>query len=147
MSQESAQESAKDSAAKAPARTGLAIATAIVAAIILNFAYAVLFGFVASLFASTSEDSAMSVGIAALVAFGTNFFSCLSAAAVAKRLFPGANFARVFYAFVALLILGGVAIALRESVDPAGSAVVIAIYILIIAVTISGLWVYLRPGR
>ena len=65
---------------------------------------------------------------------------------MAKRLFPRANFARVFYAFVTLLVLGGVAIALRESVDAAGSAVVVGIYIVTIAITIFGLWIYLRPG-
>ncbi len=142
------QESAQDSAAKAPERTGLAIATAFVAAIALNFAYSLLFGFLASLLAGNAgDDSLWGVGLSALVALATNFLSCLSAAAVAKRLFPRANFTQVFYAFVALLLLGGVAIALRESMDPTGSAVVVVIYIFIIAVTIPGLWVYLRPRR
>jgi hypothetical protein len=138
----------EESAAKASTRTGLAIATALIAAIIFNFAYSILFGSVAALFASgASDDSLLNVGIAALVAFASNFLSCLSGAVVAKRLFPGASFTHVFYAFVTLLVLGGVAIALRESVDPAGSVVVVGVYILTIAITIFGLWVYLRPGR
>jgi hypothetical protein len=138
----------EEGATKAPARTGFAIATALVAAVIFNFAYSILFGSVAVLFANNaSDDSLWNVGIAALVAFGSNFLCCLSGAAVAKRLFPRANFARVFYAFVTLLVLGGVAIALRESVDAAGSAVVVGVYILTIAITIFGLWIYLRPDR
>src|SRR4029077_8406249 len=101
-----------------------------------------------SLFPSAADDSLLSVGVSALVAFATNFLSCLSGAAVARRLFPRANFTRVFYAFVTLLILGGVAIALRESVDPTGSIlVVVGIYVVIIAITISGLWMYLRPRQ
>jgi hypothetical protein len=137
-----------EGATKAPARTGLAIVTALVAAVIFNFAYSILFGFVASQFVGNAgDDSLLYVGLAALVAFGSNFLSCLSGAAVARRLFPGANFTRVFYAFVTLLVLGGVAIALRESVDAAGSAVVVGIYILTIAITIFGLWIYLRPSR
>jgi ABC-type transport system involved in cytochrome c biogenesis permease subunit len=143
------QNGAEDSAAKAPERTGLAIATALIAAIAFNFAYSMLFGSLASLLAGNAgDDSLWGAGISALVAFATNFLSCLSAAAVAKRLFPRANFMQMFYAFVALLLFGGVAIALRESMDPAGSIlVVVGIYAVIIAVTISGLWVYLRPRR
>jgi hypothetical protein len=141
----------EEGATKAPTRTGFAIVTALVAAVIFNFAYSILFGSMASHFAnsagSASDDSLLNVGIAALVAFGSNFLSCLSGAGLAKRLFPRANFARVFYAFVTLLVLGGVAIALRESVDQAGSAVVVGVYILTIAITIFGLWIYLRPGR
>src|ERR1700730_7426419 len=138
----------QEGATKAPARTGFAIVTALVAAVIFNFAYSMLFGFVASQFLDNAgDDSLLYVGMSALVAFGSNFLSCLSGAAVAKRLFLRANFTRVFYAFVTLLVLGGVAIALRESVDAAGSAVVLGIYVLTIAITIFGLWIYLRPGR
>jgi hypothetical protein len=138
----------EEGATKAPARTGFAIVTALVAAVVFNFAFSLLFGFVASYFVGNAgDDSWLYVGIAALVAFGSNFLSCLSGAGVAKRLFPRANFTRVFYAFVTLLVLGGVAIALRESVDAVGSAIVVGIYILTIAITIFGLWIYLRPGR
>lgn len=138
----------EESTAKAPVRTGFAIVTALVAAVIFNFAYSVLFGFLASLLGGNAgDDSLWGVGLSALVALATNFLSCLLAAALTKRLFPRANFTQMFYAFVALLLLGGVAIALRESVDPAGSAVVVVIYIFIIAATIPGLWVYLRPRR
>ena len=137
----------QESATSARTRTGFAIVTALVAAVIFNFAYSILFGFVASQFLNNAgDDSLLYVGMSALVAFGSNFLSCLSGAAVAKRLFPRANFTRVFYAFVTLLVLGGVAIALRESVDTAGSAIVVWIYILTIAITIFGLWKYLRPG-
>lgn len=137
-----------EGATKGPARTAFAIVTALVAAVVFNFAYSIVFGSVASQFVSNAgDDSLLYVGIAALVAFGSNFLSCFSGAALAKRLFPRASFARVFYAFVTLLVLGGVAIALRESVDPTGSAIVVGIYILTIVITIFGLWIYLRPGR
>jgi hypothetical protein len=140
------QESAQDNAAKPPARTGLAMVTAIVVFFILSFVLYVLFGFIVSRFAIVNDNLALELGISALNAVAMNVFSCIPAAALAKRLFPRANFTRVFSAFVALYIVSGVALALHESVERSGSVIVVMVYIFAAAVTIFGLWVYLRPG-
>jgi hypothetical protein len=133
----------EENAASRSTRTGLAIVTAIAAAVLFYFLYSILLCSAASLFAG--DDTPFDEIVGALLVFGSNFLACMSGAAVTKRLFPRANLKRVFYAFATILLIGGVAIALDESADPNGSAIAVGIDILTVAVTIFGLWIYLRP--
>lgn len=115
--------------------TGLAIAVAVAAAVFFYIVYQSLFTFIIKVYAS--YDASFGTGFGTLLfVLGSNVLAFLSGTVVARRAFPKANAAGLFYGIATLLVVLGAVSVLGELARPDGTWVVALINAAIIAITI-----------
>jgi hypothetical protein len=118
-----------------PKHTGLAIGVAVTAAVFFYVAYQFLFTFIIKVYASYDASFATGFG-ALLLVLGSNVLAFLSGAVVARRAFPKANAAALFYGIATLLVVLGTVSVLGELARPDAAWVVALINAAAIAITI-----------
>jgi hypothetical protein len=116
--------------------TGWAIAVAVAAAAFFYGIYWLLFAFIIGAYASYDPSFATGFGALVLLGFGPNVLGLLSGATVARKAFPQANAAGLFYGFATLLVALTVLAVLREFGRPEGTWAVVAVNLVITAITI-----------
>jgi len=115
--------------------TGLAFGVAVGASAFFYLVYQSLFTFIIDVYASYDPSFATGFGALFLV-LGSNVLAFLSGVVVARRAFPRANAAGLFYGLATLLVVLGAVSVLRELGRPDGTWVVALINTVTIAITI-----------
>ena len=115
--------------------TGWAICVAVGAAALFYVVYQFLFALIIDVYASYDPSFATGFG-ALLFVLGSNVLAFLSGAIVARKAFPRANVAGLFYGLATLLVVLGVLAVSRELGRADGTWVIALINAVIIAVTI-----------